>query len=1401
MSLVKLGSETTTSINSESRDGLLARTYPRVGVVSTWNQECGLATYCRYLFSRFDSASVVILAERATTLTRPDQENVRRCWSRKGSAPADSLEYADLEREILANQIEVLHLNVHADFFHYPTFSQLLSRLRSQGIKVVAQLHNTFTVEASLQSLVTSVDVVLVHTPENRLEVIANGALPESVQVIAHGVERYVSTDTPLSVRRESLGLPTNTTLVTSFGFIQPHKGMEAVLEAVHYLKSRGLPSKGIIVGNTRDDDPNSKGYRQQLEKLAHEHGLGQDIIFISRFVSDAEVAEYLAASDVIVMNYRSQHFEASGACSLAVGSGAVVMTSLAPAMMSFGDAVWHLTAGFPPGLAAELLVTNQPLRDEIKKKAREYSEANSWESVAARVLDLHVALIEQQSSGVGTQRELIKVNDFTKSQSENSKMKILIQNRPQTFTLRGGDTVVIEQLQAGLQKLGIEVKVDVEGREDPRNYDLVHIFNFATPEITKFFAEKAKSSGVPYVVTTLSEDLPSFHNQSHVLASRLVDYVDRGQDNIWWDAQRSELSHVPIAPSFDNRWVVDNAAALLCNGAGEASVLQRDYPGVNNIREVKLGHEVGASGNPQLFRDKYGVSDFVLCVGRFESRKNQLMLLKALEHSELTVVLASGGFSYQPDYDRAVRSFQRKGRTVVVDRLEPEMLASAYAACRVHVLASWYELPGLVSLEAASAGKNVVVTRQGTAPDYFGGSAFYCSPSDEESIRNAVLAAYFSPVVQGIQELAKSFTWGRMVEETVRVYEAVSGRASVAAKPSQSISQEVFVSPAVTEKGVVSETTSVSVSVVQQPFVETPEYLDLLERGETAAKNADFENAFELLSKAEHINPRSLRALKAKGAILLAQSKVEESRTYFERALVVDGNDAKVLTGRGMCEMMRQSAATAQPYFKKALQNAPDHLVALHQMVECAYTLNSFEDLHGVLERYLMIKPDDCEMRYCFAGCLYKLGRIKDAVVELDTVLRYRPTHESASELKKKLEQELKTVERVTATQQPPRVEEASSSTSLQVEASSSPLATAAPAAVRPIVSGAGIAESLNDLSKMITEWKVGAQSTTSVTQNPEIAVKGPPPAMTPPPPTQVVEAVQEVLPTTNNLAGFGVQNGASSLPGQLVPQVNVAPPEMRESATTGQREVLPPVSTQGGLDVAFHEIDDLKREKKYEEANRRLDGILARAGITNLQRARAQSAKADILAISGDLVGADLLFDIILRESPEYPRALCGKGALAAEGQKWDEARRYFERARVLDASYDVPLAGLALCEMAANRAEEAFDLFKQAIQINPENHRAILGIIQLGYPLKRYETIQEAITAFLDMHPVNIDMMYSLAGVYFAQNKLSDAKAEVEKILLFDPANARAVELQGMIQAKWAEAPAANSIAMTH
>ena len=1200
------------------------------------------------------------------------------------SPAAPTPDYEELRREIARAGISVLHINCQSRFFAPAAFRQLLASLQAAGIQVVVQLHNLFTVSDDTAALVSIADRVFVHTAENRLEAIANGAEPQRVTVMPHGV--VVRPETSSAEREElraSFGVSAGEPLLITFGFVQPHKGLEALVEAVAHLRQRGVPARGVIVGETRADDPNSAAYMRALRDLVNRSGVTEHVTFVTAYVPEDQVGKLLTAADVVIMNYKSQHFEASGACALAVGAGAAVITSLAPAMMSFGDAVWHSTSGYPVGLSAELLLKNAALREELKRRSLAYASQNSWAEIASRVIGQYQEL-QQSVRPAHAAAEQPLAEESTVTQTPQTKsgrpLKVLFQNRPNTFTQRGGDTVVLEQISQGLAVRGHEVTVDVEGVRDPRGYDLVHLFNFATPRLTQSLAQRAQAAGVPFVVTSLYEDVPEFHNQSHALAGALIEYVRGGQRRERWMESREAAARAGRSQRFPCDWLVEHAAAVFANGAGEASALKRDFPACRTIVEVPVGHETDARGDASLFEKAFGVRDFVLCVGRLESRKNQLMLLKALEDSDLTVVLAAGGFSYQPEYEEAVRAFKRRGRTIVLDRLSPEMLAAAYAACRIHVLPSWYELPGLVSLEAASHGKNVVVTRTGTSADYLRDAAFFCSPSDEDSIFAAVMAAYHSPARPGLVETARQHTWERAVDCTIKAYASALGIEQQQVQQATAAPRE-------------AAATQVSCGSYDMSF-NALELEDALEQGEAAAKAMDFARAEELLRRAEALDTGSARAPKALAAVLLAQSRVDEARELFDKALRLSPADPKALAGRGMCETMLGRPEAAIPFLEKALDVAPDTLVALYQMIECAYRLDRFEQAESALRRYLRGNPGDTEMRFCLAGCLYKRGELDLCSGEVERVLAEKPEHEGGRELLVRIQAEL--AARVAAQPVASAIEPASQTVQI----------------LSP--------EGLEDLSRRIQEWTVGSA-----------------PAIEP---------------------------GA----------VRVSTAGAPETAAE------PPVD----VDRIITELEALKRAAKLEDASELLKRVPPAATLAVEQQELVGCLRAEFKVLEGQLSEAGQIYDALLDRNPHLARALCGKGALAAEAQDWGTAQAFFETSLDYNPVYDVALAGLGLCRMVQDRPEDAFALFKQAATINPENHRAILGVLQLGYPLKRYGEMEAMVLSYLKRYPANLDMIYSFAGLLYAQGRVNEARCQIEKILVVEPKHEPALELREIL-----------------
>ena len=210
----------------------------------------------------------------------------------------------------------------------------------------------------------------------------------------------------------------------------------------------------------------------------------------------------------------------------------------------------------------------------------------------------------------------------------------------------------------------------------------------------------------------------------------------------------------------------------VIAQSPSEADGLAEDF-GIARERIVVsyVGAEPRyADASPELFQKKYGLRDFVLCVGRVDPNKNQLSLIRALKDEKLTLVLAGG--SIAPPYLEQCRA--SAGANVhFLPSLTDEELKSAYAAARVHALASWLEVVGFVTLEAAVAGCNVVLSRYHGGRDYVGEQGWYCDPADLDSIRRAVLDAYHAPRQTALRDyLLKTFTWEKHAQGIRAAYD-----------------------------------------------------------------------------------------------------------------------------------------------------------------------------------------------------------------------------------------------------------------------------------------------------------------------------------------------------------------------------------------------------------------------------------------------------------------------------------------------------------------------------------------------------------------------------------------------------------------------------------------------------
>uniref|UniRef100_UPI0035678152 glycosyltransferase n=1 Tax=Falsiroseomonas sp. TaxID=2870721 RepID=UPI0035678152 len=259
-------------------------------------------------------------------------------------------------------------------------------------------------------------------------------------------------------------------------------------------------------------------------------------------------------------------------------------------------------------------------------------------------------------------------------------------------------------------------------------------------------------------------------------------------------EARASEEPAAEPAPGFHAavREMCALADRLVLLGEGERARLARIGAEAAHGRVVlnPVDAALYAEADPALFEQATGMRDFVLCVARFEPRKNQLMLLHALRGTGLPVVLIGHGDN------RAYRDLLERHRgpdVHILDRLEPNspLLASACSAARVAVLPSWSEGAPLVALEAGAAGAALVLTDESGAREHLAAISRGCDPGDPASIRTAVLDAWETrrsaeQVAAQKAFIAETFSWDRHRAATEAVYaEAIAAaRARGAAPP-----------------------------------------------------------------------------------------------------------------------------------------------------------------------------------------------------------------------------------------------------------------------------------------------------------------------------------------------------------------------------------------------------------------------------------------------------------------------------------------------------------------------------------------------------------------------------------------------------------------------------------------
>jgi glycosyltransferase involved in cell wall biosynthesis len=304
----------------------------------------------------------------------------------------DRLAYSDAARAIEDSGAQALWVQHEYGIYGGAAGDFLLALLERTTLPLIVTLHTILEQPSDderrvMDMLLRRASRVIVMAERGR-EILerVHGADPRTIAMIPHGVpDRPVAEPDTLKPRFGWEGRK----VVLTFGLLSPGKGIETIIEALPASVAEVPDLLYVVLGVTHPNLVAHEGeaYRDRLQALANDLGVGGNVNFIDAFLEQDDLLDYLQAADVYVTPFTNPAQITSGTLSYAIGLGKPVISTpyvhateiLAEShgvLVDFGDS---------PAFAREIvrLLSSEHDREQLSRRAYSRGRGMIWPRVA----------------------------------------------------------------------------------------------------------------------------------------------------------------------------------------------------------------------------------------------------------------------------------------------------------------------------------------------------------------------------------------------------------------------------------------------------------------------------------------------------------------------------------------------------------------------------------------------------------------------------------------------------------------------------------------------------------------------------------------------------------------------------------------------------------------------------------------------------------------------------------------------------------------------------------------------------------------------------------------------------------------------------------------------------------
>lgn len=169
----------------------------------------------------------------------------------------------------------------------------------------------------------------------------------------------------------------------------------------------------------------------------------------------------------------------------------------------------------------------------------------------------------------------------------------------------------------------------------------------------------------------------------------------------------------------------------------------------------------------------------FILNVGTVEERKNLFNIVKAVNGTEITLVVVGKKTKYFDKVEKYIVKNKLQHQIFFLENVSMEELAAIYKLAEIFVYPSFFEGFGIPVIEALFSGTSVITSNTSCLPEAGGNDSVYIDPHNSEDLKSKIVFLWNNEaerkrrVEKGLEYVQK-FNDVNIANELIKVYHEV---------------------------------------------------------------------------------------------------------------------------------------------------------------------------------------------------------------------------------------------------------------------------------------------------------------------------------------------------------------------------------------------------------------------------------------------------------------------------------------------------------------------------------------------------------------------------------------------------------------------------------------------------